>query len=377
MDNESTPAISVIIPMYNAEKYIGECLDSILAQTFTDYEVIVVDDCSTDNSAKIVESYAEKFKSKIRLERLKVNSGNGGFPRNIAIQLATGEYIFCLDSDDIIKKTAFEELYSIAKKFDADVVACEKYYSFLSKKDLNKEITPKGIKFEGYVTEATLISNNLSERINSILKKDFLWALWSKIIRRSFIIENNIQMINAVGQDMVFTCCLVCSDNKYVLAPNIINFYRIRENSAWHSGADDYSKVAHKWLNSLIRGFKYFNDFLNRQPFFKENPIEKYRALEIIVQEFTGYFIRFYLQIPTYQLTEVIWREFEKFDDKDALTAYLFSRMNLFYINLFNQQQEMQKLQENLQKSVQYLKNQAEIIDSQRAEIERLKAQLQ
>ena len=61
MDNESTPAISVIIPMYNAEKYIGECLDSILAQTFTDFEVIVVDDCSKDNSAKVVESYAEKF----------------------------------------------------------------------------------------------------------------------------------------------------------------------------------------------------------------------------------------------------------------------------------------------------------------------------
>ena len=61
MAEKNIPAISVIIPMYNAEKYIGECLDSILAQTFTDFEVIVVDDCSTDNSAKIVESYAEKF----------------------------------------------------------------------------------------------------------------------------------------------------------------------------------------------------------------------------------------------------------------------------------------------------------------------------
>ena len=61
MTKQTIPAISVIIPMYNTEKYIGECLDSILAQTFTDYEVIVVDNCSTDNSAKIVESYAQKF----------------------------------------------------------------------------------------------------------------------------------------------------------------------------------------------------------------------------------------------------------------------------------------------------------------------------
>jgi len=58
---KTIPAISVIIPMYNTEKYIGECLDSILAQTFTDYEIIVVDDCSKDNSTQIVESYAEKL----------------------------------------------------------------------------------------------------------------------------------------------------------------------------------------------------------------------------------------------------------------------------------------------------------------------------
>ncbi len=61
MPKKTIPAISIIIPMYNAEKYIGECLDSILAQTFTDYEVIVVDDCSTDNSCAIVESYMSKF----------------------------------------------------------------------------------------------------------------------------------------------------------------------------------------------------------------------------------------------------------------------------------------------------------------------------
>ena len=59
--NKNIPAVSVIIPMYNAEKYIGECLDSILAQTFTDYEVIIVDDCSTDNSCAVVESYLPKF----------------------------------------------------------------------------------------------------------------------------------------------------------------------------------------------------------------------------------------------------------------------------------------------------------------------------
>ena len=64
MPKKTIPAVSIIIPMYNTEKYIGECLDSILAQTFQDFEVIVVDDCSTDNSAAIVESYLPKFNAK-------------------------------------------------------------------------------------------------------------------------------------------------------------------------------------------------------------------------------------------------------------------------------------------------------------------------
>ena len=63
------PAISVIIPMYNAEKYIGECLESVLAQTFQDFEVIVVDDCSTDKSVEIVQSYAVKFNGRLKLTR--------------------------------------------------------------------------------------------------------------------------------------------------------------------------------------------------------------------------------------------------------------------------------------------------------------------
>ena len=64
MPTKTIPAVSIIIPMYNTEKYIGECLDSILAQTFQDFEVIIVDDCSTDNSVAIVESYLPKFNAK-------------------------------------------------------------------------------------------------------------------------------------------------------------------------------------------------------------------------------------------------------------------------------------------------------------------------
>jgi hypothetical protein len=102
-------AISVIIPMYNSEKYIGECLDSLLAQTFQDFEVIVVDDCSTDDSVVIVESYAQKFSGRLKLAKTEINSGGGGYvPRNIGLSLSSGEYFYFLDADDFIVEMALE-----------------------------------------------------------------------------------------------------------------------------------------------------------------------------------------------------------------------------------------------------------------------------
>ena len=109
------PAISVIIPLFNAARHIGECLDSLLAQTFTDFELIVVDDCSTDSSPTIVQSYAEKFGGRLKFYSNEKNSGPGA-SRNKGLMLSRGEYIYCLDADDMYTPTALEESYPLAKK---------------------------------------------------------------------------------------------------------------------------------------------------------------------------------------------------------------------------------------------------------------------
>ena len=75
----SFPAISVIIPMYNTEKYVGDCLNSLLEQTFQNFEVIIVDDCSTDNSVAVVENYRERFGGRLTLAHTEENSGGGGY----------------------------------------------------------------------------------------------------------------------------------------------------------------------------------------------------------------------------------------------------------------------------------------------------------
>jgi len=113
------PKVSVIIPVYNTEKYLGECLDSVLKQTLSDIEIICIDDGSTDNSLKILNKYAKKDK------RIKIiTQKNSGVinARNNAIAQAVSEYIYPLDSDDIISPDCLEKLYNAIQSGKADVI---------------------------------------------------------------------------------------------------------------------------------------------------------------------------------------------------------------------------------------------------------------
>ena len=207
------PAISVIIPLYNAEKYIGECLDSILAQTFKNFEVIVVDDCSTDISPAIVESYKEKFGGRLKLVHTKKNSGSGTEPRNLGLAYSRGEYLYFMDNDDTITPTALEELYTLAKKFDADVVHCEKNYNIPDEfyhdaeyiKNLKPSCHPAGDKI--FITEPTLLTEDLDKRAFEFSKHWLTWSIWLQLIRRDFILSNNLHFVGVIFDDIIFTLC--------------------------------------------------------------------------------------------------------------------------------------------------------------------------
>ena len=103
------PKISVIIPVYNVEKYLSRCLDSVCSQTFNDIEIICINDCSPDNSAEILQEYAEKDK-RIRIINKEKNGGLSA-ARNSGFAVATGEYIYFLDSDDWIELDFLEKMY--------------------------------------------------------------------------------------------------------------------------------------------------------------------------------------------------------------------------------------------------------------------------
>ncbi len=114
--------VSVIVPVYNTEKYLKECLDSLVNQTLEDIQIVIVDDGSTDSSADIIAEYKEKYPQKITA--IRQENGGQGKARNVAFGYCEGEYIGFLDSDDYAKLEMFEKMYVAAKSEDADFVAC-------------------------------------------------------------------------------------------------------------------------------------------------------------------------------------------------------------------------------------------------------------
>lgn len=126
------PKVSVIVPVYNVENYIRKCLDSIISQTLKDIEIILVDDGSEDNSGKICDEYAEKDSRIIVIHQKNNGLSNA---RNTGLNIASGEYIGFVDSDDYIKSEMYSEMYQTAEKTDADMVLCN--YSY----DTNGNIT--------------------------------------------------------------------------------------------------------------------------------------------------------------------------------------------------------------------------------------------
>lgn len=355
MTKRTIPAVSIIISMYNTEKYIGECLDSILAQTFQDFEVIVVDNCSTDNSAKIVESYVPKFTrggvERLQLVRRKVNSGNPGKNFNLALTLSRGKYVFILDADDAITSTALEELYTIAEEFQADVVQCQQFRAIpdeLWEKVDKFSVAPMSYPNVDLVTAPTLLSENFAERVQLLQQRKILWPYWTQLTRRDCIMRNELKFTSNFVVDMIYTCCLFCTARRYVFVPNVINFYRVVPNSISHK-KDDVPKSVHKYLEALIQAFHYLDKFLSEKEFFQQRPDVKYATLDVVVRDLADYFLRIYAQIPAFQLDELIRAELSQVDDLKPVTAFLFSRMNIFNVNLIRQQQIIQQQQQQIQ----------------------------
>ena len=177
---DRTPKLSVIIPVYNEENYIGECLESVLNQSFRDIEVICVDDGSTDSTVSILE---EICSNDPRVTVIHQKNEYAGAARNRGLLRARGEYVHFMDGDDWLEKDAYEEWYSIAKDQDADVcIGFHRNHDMLTGKIENRGSSPS----KNYICVTNIIDNARSLFNSAVVP-------WNKIYRRDFLMENDLK----------------------------------------------------------------------------------------------------------------------------------------------------------------------------------------
>lgn len=214
------PKISVIIPVYNVEKYLEKCLLSILNQTFDSLEIIVINDGSTDGSADILKQFSVKDK------RLKViNQTNKGVSaaRNKGLSLARGDYVSFIDSDDIISNDMFSIMYAHAFKKNADIVVCN-WLRFNSDDEL---------VLDKYCSDFRVCNYTNIEALKEYTNDNISGYLWDKIFKRTLLIENNIYCPDSsFAEDIYPVLKALDYANKIVKLEVPLYFYRCTPNSA-------------------------------------------------------------------------------------------------------------------------------------------------
>ena len=206
------PKLSIIIPVYNAAKYLSQCIDSVLAQTFTDFELILVNDGSTDESEKICLSYKEQDP---RIKYVYKENGGAASARKVGFENSTAEYIGWVDSDDWIDKEMFQTLYEAAITKEADIVAC-------------------GVVQE-YADKQNMLIPNTKEYQKSV---DLLiFSYCNKIIRRELFLKSEIvfPVGTAEYEDVCVTFKLISNADSILFVPQTFYHYRMSTASVTHS----------------------------------------------------------------------------------------------------------------------------------------------
>ncbi len=207
-----SPLISIIIPVFNVELYLRDCLDSIVNQSFSEIEIICVNDGSCDGSLSILHEYASRD-SRIKI----IDKPNGGqsVARNIALSVATGKYIAFIDSDDLVDHELCVKAYELAEKNCCDVVL----YDHLDFK--------KPVEIQQKKRIPSMLTTIVGSDRNAILKG--MNSVWTKFVRKSFIQANQISFPEGlIYEDVLVHWQLIILANKISILPEKLYYYRVQ-----------------------------------------------------------------------------------------------------------------------------------------------------
>lgn len=249
------PKVSIIVPIYNIERYLSRCLESLLTQTLTEIEIIVINDGSTDLSLDILEKYAEQD------ERIKIiNKTNGGVSsaRNAGITAARGEYIGFVDPDDWVAVDMYRSMFNIANEEKADIVMCTYLREFGSHSKAKNFNLPEKVIYNNEEIKTTIMRRLIGPLENEMANPELLdaWGtVWSKLYRTDLLRKNDLRFIDlqeiGTNEDSLFNIEASYYANRFAFI-NKPFYHYWRENS--NSLTSNYKpNLMSQWFNLYNR----------------------------------------------------------------------------------------------------------------------------
>lgn len=237
------PKISAVIPLYNAEKYIGACINSILAQTMKEIEIIVVDDCGTDQSVNtVLKMMSAPGGDRIRLVSLEQNS-RAGIARNTGLAHAQGEFVIFIDSDDEIAPDMFEAMFKRAVEEGSDVCLCDA-----------AKILPDGKELR--MSHPNNSAGIVTKEKRSYLLTHYITAMWTMLLRRSFLLDNDIFFTPEKYEDSFFVPLVYLYTQKISYVKEPYYRYFVRDNSICTTVDDTKYKQKISLFDNLLSVLK-------------------------------------------------------------------------------------------------------------------------
>jgi len=221
------PKISIIVPIYNTEQYLPQCMDSLLNQTLTDIEIILVDDGSIDNCPVMCDEYA---KQDHRIRVVHKENGGLGYARNSGLEIATGEYVAFVDSDDYIELNAYQKLYTLASDTKADIVyfACQRF-------DDHGDMwlvanNHKEIQYHTAASIRGLMFDMIANPPEAKMDRDILMSVWSGLYRNEIIKEYGLKFKSErelISEDLAFNLDYLLYSSNVIATPDAYYNYRV------------------------------------------------------------------------------------------------------------------------------------------------------
>jgi glycosyltransferase involved in cell wall biosynthesis len=348
------PKISVIVPVYNVQDYLKQCLDSILCQTFSNIEIICVNDGSTDKSRKILEEYKQKDSRIIIIDKK-----NGGLSsaRNAGMKVARGEFYSFIDSDDWIENTMLEKLYENITTLNTDISICA-VHQFDETNKKNDDCNPYYTL--GYFDES-FDNKVFSYKDTKPFIMDVCVMAWNKLYRKSLIDKCNAQFPNGlIFEDGPFFFSIFFKTNRVSIVRDFLYYYRInRKNSIIQKAGkkflnvidvaeimyskikdlDDYNEIQYTFFRKKVEDFIYRFEHLNQK--YKKAFAKKLKEESSLVDEklfppsmVKGKFKYNYFLFKNLKTGNVLYYEFQKYKIKSMykLMEILYKENDVYFL---------------------------------------------